>query len=221
MTEAKRGDMDLNDGGSSGIKSCPRIIFVVDGPLVANFFSLLQQGVKIRSRIGCSFASFLSEEIGAGAGTIEKIQSVILDGKPVDELESSTIRDGSVIALSAAMPGLVGATLRRGGGFSSLRSTITYHEAGGECIQGEGLVQIKIFNLLMSELGPNLLRKGVIIRSEDFIRFAAEQSEDFWRGCRLVTFDGEPLNALALADDARLSGKKEVFLSVVPDQAGA
>ena len=47
MTEAKRGDMDLNDGGSSGIKSCPRIIFVVDGPLVANFFSLLQQGVKI------------------------------------------------------------------------------------------------------------------------------------------------------------------------------
>jgi hypothetical protein len=213
--------MDLNEAYSSEIESYPRITFDVYGPLVSHFFLLLQQGVTIRSRIGCSVASFLREEIEADAETIEKIQSVILDGKPVDDLESAVIKDGSVLALSAAMPGLVGATLRRGGAYSSFRSAITYHETGYECVQGEGLVQIKIFNLLMAELGPGLLRKGVIIRPEDLIRFAAEQSQDFWQGCRRITLDGEPLDAMKMQDAAWLSGKGKFFLSVSSDQARA
>jgi hypothetical protein len=212
--------MDLNNGRSE-LESYPLIMFIVDEPIVAHFFLLLQQGVTIRSRVGCSFASFLREEIGADFETIKKIQSVILDGKPVDDLESAMIKDGSVLALSAAMPGLVGATLRRGGAYSSFRSTITYHETGHECVQGRGLVQIKIFNLLMAKLGPTLLQKGVIIKSEDFIRFAAEQSEEFWLGCRRVSLDGEPLDAIELIDATWLSGKEKVFLSVVSDQTRA
>ena len=35
----------------------------------------------------------------------------MLDGKPVDDIGSSFLHDGSTLALSAAMPGLVGATL--------------------------------------------------------------------------------------------------------------
>jgi len=202
-------------------ESWPRITFEVDGPLVSHFFLLLQQGVTIRSRTGCSIASFLREEIGAGIETIKKIQSVILDGSPVDDLESAVIKDGSVLALSAAMPGLVGATLRRGGTYSSFRSAITYHETQEECVEGEGLVQIKIFNLLMAELGPRLLQKGVIISSEDFIRFANGQSQDFWQGCRRITLDGKALEAGELQDKAWLSGKGQIFLSVSLDKARA
>lgn len=213
--------MDLNGTCSSEIESYPRIMFIVDEPVVAHFFLLLQQGVTIRSRIGCNISAFLKEEIGADAETIDKIQSVILDGKPVDDLASAVIKDGSVIALSAAMPGLVGATLRRGGAYSSFRSAITYHETGHECVHGEGFVQIRIFNLLMAELGPGLLQKGVIIKSEDFIRFAAEQSQHLWQGCRRITLDGEPLDASELRDAAWLSGKGKVFLTVSSDQARA
>jgi len=213
--------MDLNEAYSSEIGSYPRMTFIVDEPTVSHFFLLLQQGVTIRSRIGCSVASFLREEIEADVDTIEKIQSVFLDGKPVDDLESAVIKDGSVLALSAAMPGLVGATLRRGGAYSSFRSAITYHETGYECVRGDGLVQIRIFNLIMAELGPGLLQKGVIIRSEDFIRFAAEQSQEFWRGCRRINLDGEPLDALELRDPTWLSGKRKVFLSVSSDQVRA
>lgn len=214
--------MDLNEAYSSEIESYPpRIMFIVDEPIVAHFFLLLQQGVTIRSRIGCSVSAFLREEIGADIETIEKIQSVILDGKAVDDLEAAVIKDGSVLALSAAMPGLVGATLRRGGLYSSFRSPITYHETGGECVRGDGLVQIKIFNLLMAELGPGLLQKGVIIRSEDFIRFAAEQSQEFWRGCKQISLDGKPSDAMKMQDAAWLSGKGQVFLSVSSDQARA
>lgn len=203
------------------IESWPRITFDVDGPLVSHFFLLLQQGVTIRSRTGCNVTAFLREELGADIETIKKIQSVILDGKPVDDLESAVIKDGSVLALSAAMPGLVGATLRRGGTYSSFRSAITYHETQEECVKGEGLVQIKIFNLLMAELGPGLLQRGVVIRSENFIRFATGQSQDFWQGCRQIILDGKPLDAGELQDTAWLSGKGQIFLSVSSDKARA
>ncbi len=208
--------MDIKD-----IESYPHIAFDMDGPLVSHFFLLLQQGVTIRSRTGCSVAAFLREEIGADGETIGKIQSVILDGSPVDDLESAVIKDGSVLALSAAMPGLVGATLRRGGTYSSFRSAITYHETQEKCVKGEGLIQIKIFNLLMAELGPGLLKKGVVIGSEDFILFTTGQSRDFWKVCRGITLDGKPLGAGELPDSARLSGKGQVFLSVSSDKAGA
>ena len=203
------------------IESWPLITFDVDGPLVSNFFLLLQRGVTIRSRTGCSVASFLREEIGADSDTIEKIQSVILDGCPVDDLEFAVIKDGTVLALSAAMPGLVGATLRRGGTYSSFRNAITYHETEKECVKGEGLVQIKVFNLLMAELGPRLLERGVVISSEDFIRFATGQSQDFWQGCRRITFEGKPLVSGEMPDPAWLSGKGQVFLSVSTDKARA
>lgn len=203
------------------IESWPRITFDVNGPLVSHFFLLLQQGVTIRSRTGCSVTAFLREELGANIETIEKIQSVVLDGKPVDDLESAVIKDGSVLALSAAMPGLVGATLRRGGTYSSFRSAITYHETQEECVKGEGLVQIKVFNLLMAELGPGLLQRGVVISSEEFIRFATGQSQDFWRGCRQIILDGKPLDAGELQDTTCLSGKGQVFLSVSLDKARA
>ncbi len=201
------------------IELLPRITFDVEGPLLSHFFLLLQQGVTIRSRTGCSVASFLREEIGADSETIEKIQSVFLDGSPVDDLESAMVKDGSVLALSAAMPGLVGATLRRGGEYSSLRNAITYHETQEGCVKGEGLVQIKVFNLLMAELGPGLLQKGVAISSEDLIRFVAGQSQNFWQGCGRITLDGKPLPPGELPDSAWLSGKGQVFLSVSSDKA--
>jgi len=212
--EAIRGDMNLINGCSAEIESYPHLAFVVDEPLVSHFFLLLQQGVRVRSRIGCSVAAFLREEIGAGIETIEKIQSIILDGKAVDDIKSAMIKDGSVLALSAAMPGLVGATLRRGGAYSSFRSAITYHETGEECIQGEGFVRIKLFNLLMTEFGPGLLRKGVILRSEDFISFSAAQSEHFWQGCRRITLDSKPVDVRKLQGSSWLSGKDQVFLLV-------
>ena len=192
----------------------PHLAFIVDEPLVSHFFLLLQSGVTVRSRTGCSVGVFLREEIKAGSDTIEKIQSIILDGKPVDDLESAFIKDGSTLALSAAMPGLVGATLRRGGTYSSFRSAITYHETDEKVLPGEGSVHVKLFNLLMAELGPALLRKGVIITSGDLLVFVAGQSEDFWQGCRRITIDGKPLDAGELQDTAWLSGKGQVFLSV-------
>jgi hypothetical protein len=210
----EKTDMRLSrDNGAS----YPYLAFAVDETLVSCFYALLQQGVMIRCRTGCSVGAFLREQIRARNETIEKIQSIILDGKPVDDLETARIKDGSTLALSAAMPGLVGATLRRGGAYSSFRSAITYHETEAACEPGEGVVKIKIFNLLMSDLGRDLLKKGVIVSAADVRNFIAQQSYDFWQGCRRITLDSAPVASETLREAAWLSGKDQVILSVSSD----
>ena len=89
----------------------------------------------------------------------------------------------STLALSAAMPGLVGATLRRG----CLRLF-----APGDYFFGrwrddpskEGRIILKLFNLLVPELGPHLLAKGIWLIGEDLTCFLAGLKQDFWEGCR-------------------------------------
>jgi hypothetical protein len=194
-------------------RPCPHLAFIVEKPLIARFFLLLQHGVKIRRRVGCSVDVFLRQEIGAAPETIEKIQSIMLDGKPVDDIGSSLLHDGSTLALSAAMPGLVGATLRRGGAYSSFRSAITYHETGQSCASGEGWVSVKIFNLMMAELGPDLLRTGVLLRSSDLTGFLMERAEEFRRGCS-ATLDGKPVDIGTLEGNKEMARNDQVFLTI-------
>jgi hypothetical protein len=197
-----------------------RLAFAVEAPLVARFFLLLQQGVLIRRRVGLPVDSFLRQELGAGAETIEKIQSVLLDGKPVDDIGAAIIRDGSTLALSAAMPGLVGATMRRGGAYASLRNAITYHETGETGEAREGWVRIKLFNLLMAELGPSLLRGQVLVASSVLLDLITELPEDFWRGCRRISHDGVAVDRDHLVEAARSGGAPAVLLSVCPVPEG-
>jgi hypothetical protein len=207
------------DKSSSESEQYPQLAFVVAEPLVPSFFLLLQQGVMIRSRVGCSVETFLREELKVAPGTIEKIQSIMLDGRPVDDIDKAMLHDGSTLALSAAMPGLVGATLRRGGAYSSLRSAITYHETGNACMPGEGWMNIKIFNLLMAELGPNLLGKGVLLRASDLFGFLAEREKEFRHGCS-VTLDNRSVDVGTLVD-AGLGNAEKILLSVSTGPKGA
>ena len=206
----------MTDNRKAESGTYPHLVFTVHEPFIARFFLLLQQGVKIRRRVGCSVEAFLRKEIGASPETIEKIQSIMLDGKPVDDIGSAMIHDGSVLALSAAMPGLVGATLRRGGALSSFRSGITYHEDAKACAPDEGWVKTKIFNLLMAELGPGLLRKGVLLAAEDFLVFLEDHAQEFQKGWT-VRLDGREVDIDRLRDERSLRGAGQVMLSVSAD----
>jgi hypothetical protein len=186
----------------------------VDEPLVARFHLLLQRGVRLRCRVGCSVEIYLKDVLGVGPGTIAKIQSIILDGKAVDDIGTALIHDGSTLALSAALPGLVGATLRRGSRYSSFRSGITYHEGGPVCVPAEGWVGMKLFNLLMSEMGPGLLRRGVYVEGAFLADFLARLAPDLGPGCKSVTLDGRPVAVGTLRDATWLTGADQAFLVV-------
>jgi hypothetical protein len=119
-----------------------------------------------------------------------------------------------VLALSAAMPGLVGATMRRGGRYSSFRSSVTHRETGSQCVSGKGFVQVKLFNLLMAELGPDMLARGIYMTASDLRDFLACRSGDFRQGWMQVILDGKPVDAGSLKDASWLDRSDRIFLSV-------
>ena len=132
--------------------------------------SLLQKGFLVEIPKGSTIKSLFCEHFNVEENYLEdRIQTIFLDGKPVDDVDKTMVKNGSNVALSAAMPGLVGSTFRRGGVLASFRSGITYkQEEPASNTPEDVLVSIKLFNLLVNELGFQFLRNGIIIKREDF-----------------------------------------------------
>ena len=65
------------------------------------------------------------------------------------------------------MPGLVGAAMRRDGFYALFRNTITYSEEGQDGPARKGMVRIKVFNLLLPEVGPLFLDRGIYVQSAE------------------------------------------------------
>jgi hypothetical protein len=82
----------------------------------ARLAGLLQSGFRLALATPCTVAAFLSDRLGLTPEFVAaRIQTVFLDGLAVDDLVSALVRPGARLALSGALPGLVGATMRRGG----------------------------------------------------------------------------------------------------------
>jgi fermentation-respiration switch protein FrsA (DUF1100 family) len=81
-------------------------------------------------------------------------------------------------------------------------------------------VTVKLFNLIMAELGPGLLRDGVLVRTPDLLGLLAGLSPDAWPGIRGITFDGTAVGRDLLLGAGRLRGTDRVLLSVVAEPAG-
>ncbi|MHC1741824.1 MAG: hypothetical protein AB9873_02190 [Syntrophobacteraceae bacterium] len=177
-------------------------------------FSLLLQSGFLVSVPACgSIRSFLTDGLGLSPEFIDgAIQSVFLDGKPVDDLDAGMVHDGCVLALSAAMPGLVGATMRRGGYYSCMRSGISHREGSASVTSECGEITVKLFNLIASELGPSLLSCGLRVKGEVLVDFFESRAAGFWDPCEKVVLDGNAVNPQELA--GWLRGAEAGILSV-------
>jgi hypothetical protein len=190
---------NLTKNNKHAIYSTVSLHLTLESNQISSFFQLLQQGFRVKAQVGSSIKNMICEQFGVTPEYIEeRIKTIFLDGKPVDDVNTATVKDGSTLALSAAMPGLAGATLRRGGFFASMRSQITYREDKMAISPGEGLVVLKLFNLLLNELGPVILNKGIYIKREDFVGFFGSLTGKLWTGCKNVEVDGQkvPLDTL-------------------------
>jgi hypothetical protein len=159
---------------------------------VSSFFPILQKGFRVKARVGMSVQTFLSDHLGLSPEYVrDRVKTIFLDGKSVDDLDKTLIRDGSTLALSAALPGLAGAVLRRGSPFAGLRSQVEERKQGPSNEPEDGCVSLKLFNLLLPEIGPVLLRKGILISREDFLEFWRQLSEETWRAWGKVRVNGK------------------------------
>ena len=150
------------------------------------FFPLLQRGVWVQVQVGCGVMSLLAKQFGIAEDYVtERITTLFLDSKPIDDLETTYVKNGSTLALSAAMPGLVGATMRRGGHLAAMRGTISCHSEKKQ-VSGNGRVKIKLFNMVMTELGAIFLAQGICLTNNELSAFLNEQEDSFWQSFGVV-----------------------------------
>ncbi len=133
----------------------------------------------------------LCEQLGIKDDYLEeRIQTIFLDNKTVDDVNSAVIREGSILALSAAMPGVLGATLRKGGWYAPMRRQISHDKDIVSDTNKKGQVTIKLFNLIARELGPLFLEQGIRVKGEDFYDITARNEKVFMTGCEKAKKDG-------------------------------
>jgi hypothetical protein len=133
------------------------------------FIPVLGAGVGIRTPLGISLHAFLCDRLGIAPEYVhERIQTIFVNGRAVDQPEQVLIGRDAVIALSAAMPGLAGAVLRRGGHFAAMRREISQEGSASGSSGEQGPVTLKLFNLVAREMGARVLEHGVWLSAERF-----------------------------------------------------
>ena len=100
------------------LKEDSRLRFLLNG--------VFRQGVLVEILSGSSIRQVIVDQLGIAEDYLEnRVQTLFLNGKPVDDVDAMRVSDGSILALSAAMPGLAGATLRKGGKYAAFRQQIS------------------------------------------------------------------------------------------------
>ena len=160
------------------------------------FFGLLRSGFIVDLTVGCSLEHMLCDQLEIAPDYLrDRAQTVFLNSSPVDDLASASVPDGAVISLSAAMPGLNGAVMRRGGPLSEMRRSISHAPDQVDSQLSPGRITLKLFNLVAKELGSHFLTRGVVVSSRALGELLMQQPRSFWQSVKSAAIDGSPCEA--------------------------
>jgi hypothetical protein len=177
------------------------------------FFQLLGAGFEMIVPTDCSVKELLCQHLKIEEDYLEnRIQTIIMNGKAVDDINIATVEEGSTLALSGAMPGLVGAILRREGVLAPMRRQISHNQAESAAKHDTGGVNLKLFNLVVRELGPAFLDQGVWIKGNRLQEFISQYADELMQGCKALELDG---NALKIDQLTQIDlSNKSIFLQI-------
>ncbi len=169
--------------------------------LIPLFYQLLGHGFSMVVQTGISVKELLCDQLGINENYLEeRIKSIFLNGKVVDDVNTVIVEDDATMALSGAMPGLVGAILRTGGYYAPMRGQISYDKSSGESQLKKGKVTLKLWNLVVKELGPIFLQRGVFIEKKELQSFIQKNRETLMTGCRSAEMTGKAITPDQLQD---------------------
>lgn len=199
-------------------KKTPHLLFEVRADCLPEFFELLQDGFPFATaHCGHSVRTFLKDELGLTDDYIrQRVSTLFLDGMPVDDMDAAVLQNGSRLALSSAMPGLVGATMRQGSPLASLRDTISYKTAEPRA-GGTGHICLKLFNLIMSDIGPHILSRGIVVRP-DALKVFLERHGDIVNRCSQIQVNGSVCSPEALQRELRSADAETISLTVCSEK---
>lgn len=149
----------------------PRLQFEVPAEHVHLFTTVLQSGIEVMTESGNDIGSFLCDLAGFTPEYLSSaVETIFLNGTPVDDLGHQLQGENTTLALSAAMPGLAGAIFRKNSFHSPLRTT-TAGDSSQATSSGSTTVTLKLFNTIAKERGRDLLHKGVITSGIKLAKF--------------------------------------------------
>ncbi|MDX9786092.1 MAG: hypothetical protein RBT11_04935 [Desulfobacterales bacterium] len=161
--------------------------------LVSCFHLLVLKGVILTTAAGITVRRLLCDQIGIEPDYLENgIQTILLDGKAVDNLDETVVHDGAVLALSAAMPGLAGAVLRTKGILRGLRREISMDNPALNHEAGPANVTVKLFNRVLQDLGARLLCRGVTVTGKDLLNRLTGCRQELRDGGAVLLLEGQP-----------------------------
>jgi len=194
---------------------CVHLTISVSQNCIPSFLGLVRGGFAVHVTVGCSLQDLLSSQLGIDENYLrDRVQTIFLNNSPVDDTAGTTVGDGATISLSAAMPGLNGAVMRKGGVLASLRRSISLLP-GDEGIEPRpGSITLKLFNLVAKEIGPVFLVKGIVVKGRALAEVLAMQTPQFWQNVKQVEID----NVRCDAEQLRFldMSTREVCLQVRP-----
>ena len=179
---------------------CVRL--VVEQGLLDRLCLLGGAGFTVRARAGCSVRELLCGQLQIEPDYLaQRIQIIFLNGKAVDDVDTAIVPADASIGLSAAMPGLAGAMLRKGSRYAPMRIQLPARGwDSAATLTGDSDMVVKLFNMLQRELGPEFLRRGVRVPGRAFSNVLALRPGSV--GTEIVTaeVDGGPVEPQVLLD---------------------
>lgn len=183
---------------------------------ISIFFPLLQQGFQVTAKVGCDIQSMLCDQFEVMPEYVSnRINTVFLNGRPVDDVASAVVPNGATLSLSAAMPGLVGATFRKASCLASFRGTITHRsETNRSDVCSDGTITLKLFNLLLREVGPIFLKRGIRIEGAALRDCLKYHQATIQTVIEKITMDGRDLTVEQMGDLKWIDPDATVFLQI-------
>jgi len=169
------------------------LVITTGQPQVLLSSALFGSGVGVKAQVGMPLVELLCDRIGIAPDYLDqRVQTIFVNGRTVDRPEEVRIVEHATVALSAAMPGLMGATLRKGGLLAVFRKDISQRPTdcpeAGHC---ETIVILKLFNMVAKELGPMLLQQGVLLKGPTLSRHFAQLSPSALSALNTVVWNGQ------------------------------
>lgn len=161
------------------------------------FMRFLLEGFRVKVLNGWSIGELLTKHYGLTMDYIEdRIRCIFLNFAPADDVDANFVQDGSILSLCDAVPGLAGSTMRRDTPHLRELRGISATELETKSLKAgtPGFIHVKLFNMMVRELGPTLLDKGLWLGGEDLEKFLKEQDGEFWSGCRGAELDGQKID---------------------------
>jgi hypothetical protein len=90
--------------------------------------------------------------------------------------------------------------MRSGGVLAGFRRTISHRAPQARRDAESGLVTIKLFNLLIKQIGPLFLQQGILVGLEAFRNLLLSFSEVDWNNCDTAVLNDQSVRPDTLVD---------------------